>query len=162
MADVGSVPMSDPLAYFLTWTTYGTWLPGDERGWVKVGEGFQLPDFKVEHEARRKLNESPCILDNSRREIVEATIRKHCEIRKWELHALACRTNHVHVVVSAPVGPDVVMEQLKAWGTRRLNEEQVRRGEPTREDWWTEKGSKRFLNDEASLEAAVVYVTEGQ
>jgi hypothetical protein len=22
----------EPLAYFLTWTTYGTWLPGDERG----------------------------------------------------------------------------------------------------------------------------------
>src|SRR5262249_3307643 len=24
------------LAYFLTWTTYGTWLPGDARGWVQV------------------------------------------------------------------------------------------------------------------------------
>src|SRR5260370_32962952 len=37
-------PMPDALAYFLTWPTYGTWLPGDERGWVKHGEGFQLPD----------------------------------------------------------------------------------------------------------------------
>ncbi len=25
-------PMPEPLAYFLTWPTYGTWLPGDERG----------------------------------------------------------------------------------------------------------------------------------
>jgi len=24
--------MPDPLAFFLTWTTYGTWLPGDPRG----------------------------------------------------------------------------------------------------------------------------------
>jgi hypothetical protein len=30
----GQVPMDEPLAYFLTWTTYGSWLPGDERGWV--------------------------------------------------------------------------------------------------------------------------------
>ena len=25
--DPGSVPMDDPLALFLTWTTYGSWLP---------------------------------------------------------------------------------------------------------------------------------------
>ena len=28
-------PLPEPLAYFLTWPTYGTWLPGDERGWVE-------------------------------------------------------------------------------------------------------------------------------
>ncbi len=28
--DVGGVPMNDPLGYFITWTTYGSWLPGDE------------------------------------------------------------------------------------------------------------------------------------
>jgi hypothetical protein len=26
-----------PIAYHLTWTTYGTWLPGDSRGWVQSG-----------------------------------------------------------------------------------------------------------------------------
>ena len=162
MADPGSVPMSEPLAYFLTWTTYGTWLPGDERGWVRAGQGFQVPDYRVEHEARRKLNESPCVLDNVQREIVEATIRRHCDIRKWELHAIAGRTNHVHVVVSAPVKPKIVMEQLKAWCSRRLNENTRERGLADRKDWWTENGSKRFLNDLASLEAAILYVVEGQ
>src|SRR5438309_2044603 len=24
-----------PLAYHLIWTTYGTWLPGDARGWIQ-------------------------------------------------------------------------------------------------------------------------------
>jgi hypothetical protein len=28
-------PQPEPLAYFLTWSTYGTWLPGDERGGKK-------------------------------------------------------------------------------------------------------------------------------
>jgi hypothetical protein len=33
---------ADPIAYFLTWTTYGTWLPGDERGWyAKQASGLQ-------------------------------------------------------------------------------------------------------------------------
>ena len=33
------------LAYFITWTTYGTWLPGDQRCWVLHGKGLQLPDL---------------------------------------------------------------------------------------------------------------------
>src|SRR5262245_9357662 len=122
MPGPGSIPMSDPLAYYLTWTTYGTWLPGDERGWVKEGEGFQLPDYKIKHEARRKLEEPPLALNDSERKIVESTIRQHCIIRSWVLHAITCRTNHVHAVVSASVRPDVVMDQLKAWCTRRLKE----------------------------------------
>src|SRR5438477_7556467 len=98
MTDGGSIPVSDPVGYFLTWTTYGTWLPGDDRGWVKERHGFQLPDWKTEHEARRKLGESPCVLNDEERRVVEDTIRCHCDCRKWSLHAVNCRTNHVHVV----------------------------------------------------------------
>ena len=37
--------MPAPLAYLITWTTYGTWLPGDQRGWVEDGTfGIQAPD----------------------------------------------------------------------------------------------------------------------
>lgn len=33
------------LPYLLTWTTYGSWLHGDERGWVQSGQsGIQEPD----------------------------------------------------------------------------------------------------------------------
>jgi REP element-mobilizing transposase RayT len=163
MIDPGFVPMSDPLAYFLTWTTYGTWLPGDERGWVKEHQGFQVPAWKIEHEARRKLTESPCTLDDDERALVEQTIRRHCEIRGWSLLAVACRTNHVHAIVAAGVDPDTVMNQLKAWCTRRLKERRATRGDgAVRENWWTEGGSKRFLNDTASLENAVNYVLEAQ
>ncbi len=162
VVDPGTIPMSEPLAYLLTWTTYGTWLPGDDRGWVKEHEGFQPPNWKIEHEANRKLSESPCILGYEERQLVEATIRRHCEFRGWTLLAASCRTNHVHAVVAAPVAPDVVMSQLKTWCTRRLKERQNERKANVRLNWWTESGSKRFLNDEASLEAAVIYVSEGQ
>jgi REP element-mobilizing transposase RayT len=162
MPDAGSIPMSEPLAYFLTWTTYGTWLPGDARGWVKEGEGFRLPEWKIEHEARRKLAEAPCILDDAERKMVEDTIRQHCVVRGWTLLAVSCRTNHVHVVVNASASPDTVMSQFKAWCTRRLTEHANSKGAGKREKWWTEGGSTRFLNDEKSLDAAVSYVLEGQ
>src|SRR5256885_1590364 len=75
MTDAGSIPMSDPIGYFLTWTTYGTWLPGDDRGWVKEGQGLQLPDWKIEHEARRKLHESPCVLNDEDRRLPSLALR---------------------------------------------------------------------------------------
>jgi len=36
------------IAIFSTWTTYGSWLPGDERGWWQRGRGLQLPDLAIE------------------------------------------------------------------------------------------------------------------
>ncbi len=177
--------MPEPLAYFLTWTTYGTWLPGDERGWVKRGKGFQLPDPVVRADAEALMTESVCVLDEAQRDIVEQTIRRHCEIRGWELHAVKARSNHVHVVVSANVKPKVIRDQLKAWCTRKLKEHAAtlaREGtlarsaskgvtnkpnnnattDPIRTKWWTEKGSIRRIADEESLDAVVIYVLEGQ
>ncbi len=166
MSDIGVHPHDEPLGYLLTWTTYGTWLPGDERWWVKEKKGVQEPDFRREHEARRKLKEPPCLLSDDERKLVEETIKRHCEIRRWHLHAVNCRTNHVHVVVTAPVSPETVMEQFKAWATRKLKERQrtLERlpEEQVRKNWWTEDGSKRYLNNQASLEKAILYVEDGQ
>ena len=162
----GRIPQDEPLAYFLTWTTYGSWLPGDERGWFKKPGEFQAPDAKREEGARRLLTEPPLTLDPGQRAAVERTIAEHCRIRGWHLHAVNCRTRHVHVVVTAPArAPDVVMDQFKAWCTRRLKERDrvgSSAGRPVRQNWWTQRGSKRWLNDATSLEGAIRYVLECQ
>lgn len=46
--------MTDPLTYFITWTTYGTWLPGDVRGWRKTNAGPQLPRLGLWQRACRR------------------------------------------------------------------------------------------------------------
>src|SRR5262245_34788941 len=104
-------PMPDPLGFFLTWATYGTWLPGDERGWVDYRYGWKLPDPMLQLESKARMSENACRLNHSERELVEQTVREHCELRAWELHAVNCRTNHLHVVVSAPVSPKRVRTQ---------------------------------------------------
>ncbi|MCH7988051.1 MAG: transposase [Planctomycetes bacterium] len=115
--------MPAPLAYLITWTTYGTWLPGDERGWVESGKmGIRGPDASRKQHAVERMKSEPVSLCPDERQLVEETIRKHCEIRKWALHALNVRTNHVHLVITAPVIPEKVMSQFKAWCSRRLNE----------------------------------------
>jgi REP element-mobilizing transposase RayT len=154
--------MTDPLAYLLTWTTYGTWLPGDERGWVRRGKGHQLADPAHKEQARRRMTEPACELDLEQRTLVEKTIEDHCRIRGWQLFAVNCRSNHVHVVVAASIHPDDVREQFKAWCTRKLNELQRSRQLSERENWWTERGSERYIINEDDLESAIRYVRDGQ
>jgi REP element-mobilizing transposase RayT len=165
--DIGGVPMNDPLAYFITWTTYGSWLSGDDRGWVDKPGHFMEPNPSIERVARDLMIESELTLDREQRDLVEKTIADHCRHRNWILHRVSCRTQHVHVVVTAPDrDPNDVMEQFKAWCTRRLKELDQQRttnpGKSTRGKWWTEGGSKRRLYDEASVEAAIKYVAEDQ
>ncbi len=107
--------------------------------------------------------EDACVLDGEQRRLVEETIGVHCRIRGWGLYEVNCRTNHLHVVVGADRHPDDVRKQFKAWCTRRLNELQRKRSCGTvRENWWAQRGSRRYINDEESLEAAILYVRDGQ
>jgi REP element-mobilizing transposase RayT len=150
--------MSDPIAFLLTWTTYGSWPQGDEHGWVKKGvAGIQPGDASLQQRAQAAQKEDTFTLDAEQRRIVEQTIRDHCKIRGWTLHAVNVRSNHVHVVVTADRDPDEVMTQFKAWCTRRLKET-----DPGRERWWTKGGSTKWINDNAYLQNAIRYVVERQ
>jgi REP element-mobilizing transposase RayT len=116
------------------------------------------------------MSENACILDEEQRRLVEKTVADHCRIRGWELFAVNCRSNHLHVVVAADLHPKKVRAQLKAWCSRKLKElEKTRHAamgdgakKDVREEWWAERGSDQYLNDRESLEAAVQYVVDGQ
>jgi REP element-mobilizing transposase RayT len=151
--------MDSPLGYFLTWTAYGTWLPGDERGWVDgaTHEMHFSPDAERAKAARARMTENAITLDGDQRQLVERTIGDHCRIRGWQLHAVNARTTHVHAVVALDGTPEKALRELKAWTTRRLKEVY-----PGRETWWTEKGSRRYLWTEDALESAIRYVLEMQ
>jgi REP element-mobilizing transposase RayT len=155
---------ADPIAYFITWNTYGTWLPGDERGWVEYRHGWQLPDPVRQLEAAAKMTEDACRLNDEQRAAVEEQVAETCRIRTWTLHEVNCRSNHLHVVVTAPLDPKLVRGQLKAWCTRKLKQlaASTTRCADVRDNWWAERGSQRFINDEASLEAAIIYVRDCQ
>ncbi len=149
---------SDPIAFFLTWTTYGSWLPGDERGWTQRSAGKRPPDPVRRRNAAARQKEAAVVLSPAQREIVGAVIREHAARREWTLHAVNVRTNHVHVVVTAPgYAPKLVGEQLRGWGTRRL-----RATDPDRRNWWTEGGSAQLLFTEEDLAEAVHYVLDAQ
>jgi REP element-mobilizing transposase RayT len=150
------------IAFFSTWTTYGTWLPGDPRGWYQHGRGLQEPDALRRLEAMLRMTEAALTLDPDQRRLVEETIAAHCGVRAWTLHAVNCRSNHVHAVVTAPARPiELPREQFKAWCTRRLKERERARA-AVREHWWTERGWDEYIDDEDALAAVNAYVLDGQ
>ena len=156
--------MSEPHAYLLTWTTYGTWLPGDERGSVDnrhniYGEEPAPPDAERRATSTARLAQPPFRMDDAARAVVRDAIIDHCAFRRWELVTLNVRSNHVHVVVQSNLTPADTAAKLKARATRLLRERGVI---PPDRIVWTERGSGRYLGDEAALNAAVRYVEDQQ
>ncbi len=154
-----------PLAFLITFRSYGTWLHGDERGSVNRFRN-QYKSSRLPPESNwldtntKRLTHEIVILDASQRQCVEAAVRETCEIRRWRLHALNVRTNHVHLVVSVGTSkPEIVLNACKANATRIMRA----RGcwQSTRSPW-SDKGSKRYLWNEESITRAIDYVMNGQ
>lgn len=129
--------------WFITIRTYGTWLHGDERGSVddrqnKHGEPFIPHAMAWEKHERSLLKHAPVTLNDAMRAAVDSAIREVCAYRGWTLHELNVRTNHVHCVVSAEAAAEKVMNDCKAYATRRLRND----GLMSREmEVWAKHGS---------------------
>jgi REP element-mobilizing transposase RayT len=84
---------------------------------------------------------------------------KRCQDRKWNLLAAHVRTNHVHLVVEAEAQPERVMNDLKSFASRRLNELGFDGVDRKR---WARHGSTRWLWKRDAVLAAIAYVMDKQ
>jgi REP element-mobilizing transposase RayT len=153
-----------PLAYFISFRTYGTWLHGDERGSIdrfhnRYREPYLPPNKLWQLHNREQLKQVPYVLGARERGSVTKAISDTCELRNWCLHALNVRTNHVHTVVTANCIPGRVLNAFKANATRQLRADRLW---PHRHSPWSERGSKRRLWNERSVANAIDYVLNGQ
>lgn len=153
------------MLFHLIWTTYGTWLPGDERGWLRKRDpALQPPDPVLQRACRAAQREDTVLLDDAQQALVAETIRAHCQHRGWTLLALAVKANHVHAVVEADRAGNEVRDQFKAWCSRRLSDQagltEVQTKAGGRRRWFTEGGYIRLIEEEAYLQAAIAYVEQ--
>ena len=153
-----------PLAYLISFRSYGTWLHGDDRGSIdrfhnRYGDPYLVQSEPWERHNRKKRKADPFILGAKERQSVLKAIRETCSIRKWNLRALNVRTNHVHTVVTANRKPELVLNAFKANATRQLRQDQLWRHPFSP---WAHKGSKRLLWNERSVANAIDYVLNGQ
>ena len=157
--------MRHPIGYLITFTTYGTWLHGDDRGSVnkehnQYGKPFVARSPALQRREQSSLKNEPLILGERQREKVLSAIIHVCRFRGWYAHAVHVRSNHIHIVVSGEERPEKMMVDFKAYATRALRKHAS--GQSSVKKYWTRHGSTRYLWTEQSLASAVKYVENEQ
>ncbi len=144
--------MAETIGYMITWTTYGTWLQGDRRRFVKNGE-IHPPNKSLYDANKQKLSKNPVKLSkNHRREAANAIIEKAKELNQ-KIYALSVFSNHVHIVaeyIPKPIGMVVTHYKNAAQVALR------RMGLTGRV--WTKGFDKRYCFDEKILRKRIDYV----
>jgi len=159
------IVVSYPIAYLITFTTYGTWLHGDRRGSVlkkdnQYGSAFARRSSALVGKEHSVLKNAPFVLGPRQREIALGAIMEVCRFRGWRAHAVHVRSNHVHVVVSGEEKPERMMVDFKAYATRAIRK--FANEQASVKKYWTRHGSTRYLWTDESLASAMKYVENGQ
>lgn len=144
--------MSKIVGYMVTWTTYGSWLRGDERGFVANGQ--ILPGSPEVLQADRKRQRSAGVRLNGREiRLVRQGIFSEAERIGHEVEALAVCTNHVHLV-ARPHSESVeeLVGRYKSLTTRALWQ-YGRQGRI-----WTKGYDKRFCFSDEEFAGRIKYV----
>jgi REP element-mobilizing transposase RayT len=144
--------MPNTLGYMLTWTTYGTWLQGDKRRYVKKGRTLpaNVKLFKANKEFQA--NETVHLSPQQKRLVYDAIINEAERIGQRIL-AIAVYSNHVHLVgeyIPKPIA--VIVAYYKKAGRLALKENGIV-GKV-----WTKGYDKRYCFDQKTLQREIQYV----
>ena len=156
--------MKCPLAYLITFTTYGTHLHGQASGSVSRWRNTWDRDFvphcpNLQKTERSALREPAYTLSPAARQVVCDAVVEECRDRGWMLWAVQVRVTHVHCVVQSRVEASRVAQSFKASASRRLN--QLGTDGP-RQRRWTRGESARNLWTVDQVKLAVDYVLNRQ
>ena len=144
--------MAKTIAYMITWTTYGTWLQGDERGYVKDGQ-ILPPNQSLENSNKQNLSKNPINLLQNYRRLVQYAIHEKAKQLNQRIYALSISSNHVHIVaeyIPTPIG--LVVRHYKGAAQAAL------RKTCFAGRVWTNGYDKRYCFDEQTLKNRIDYV----
>jgi REP element-mobilizing transposase RayT len=163
--------IDDAFALHITWTTYGSRLPGDERGFVSntfvPGQGYErkhnvlgtpyTADDPATRARARQLQKWPTVYLTA----TEALAAAECLVETaqrygWRIVRAAVMTDHVHVVVmDCPDDGSQVRRVLKG-----NTQAQLSKNNGTSRVWWTTGGSDRYKHGESAIVEAIRYVAD--
>jgi hypothetical protein len=142
--------MGNTLGTLITFTTYGTWLRGDRRGWVENGITFPA-DPPLEEADRRRMKHPPYVFPRDKCLAIGTMIGESLVTRlEVPIYAIYVGTWHVHIVI----GPTahLISETVKC------AKDAVRYGLRPNRPIWTEGFDKRYCFDPRALTTRIRYV----
>ena len=144
--------MARTLAYMVTWTTYGTWLQGDRRGYVKNARILN-PNPNLASANLRNLKKPPVTLTTIQEQIVNHAIVAKAEQLAQTILAIAVCKDHVHLVIGYNGTPiEYTLKHYKNAAMVALRKHGLRGR------LWSSGFDKRFCFDPESLRKRIDYV----
>ena len=140
------------IGFMATWTTYGTWLQGHEKGYVKNGAILDA-NPELEQSNKESLKHEKIKFPKHLRETVKNIILKEAQQIGHKVYAITVCSNHIHIVVdsvSARCGYSVgrfkkaVTKELRKYGFDNKI--------------WTKGFDKRCCCNEQELDSKIKYV----
>jgi len=144
--------MAKTIGYFVTWTTYGAWLQGDKRGYVKKGK--VLGENKSLYNINKMMETSESVrLRKKERKIISQAISKRAKELGQAVLSIAVCSNHVHILLGYNGKPiEDCIRQYKTASYYTLKENGFNG------KLWTRGYDVRFCFDEKHLNAVIEYV----
>jgi len=138
--------------YMVTWTTYGSWLQGDKRGFVRDGQTLQS-DERMLHFCKEFQKGTTVKLKKEEKDVVKTVILNEAERIGQKLYALVVCSNHVHIV-ARPCDKSIerIVGMYKSIATRALR--YYDRGGKI----WTKGFDKRFCFTENDFNVKIAYI----
>jgi len=144
--------MAKTLGYMITWTTYGTWLQGDKRGYVKKGKIYPKNENLLQ--SNKKLKSQKAIkLSKTQQQAVRKAIIEEAALQGQRIFALTATSNHVHLVAEYINKPISKITAYYKKAARLALKAMGHNGK-----LWTRGYDKRFCFDQATLEQRIKYV----
>ena len=140
------------IAYMLTWTTYGTWLQGDERGYCKDGKTLAA-NSGLYNSNYNSLKHKPVYLSDQQRDVAKNGIHKEAKRIGQHVYALTVRNNHIHLILEKTEDTiESTAHRYKRTATHVLRKEGVKG------NVWTKGYDKRYCFNRDDLNARIEYV----
>jgi REP element-mobilizing transposase RayT len=142
------------IGFMATWTTYGTWLQGSKKGYIKNGVTLKA-NPELEETNKALLKHEKITIPKSLHTIIKNAILKEAEEMSQKVHAITVCSNHVHIVVGS-IG--------KSCGYSVGRFKKAATGELRRYGFhdkvWTKGFDKRYCFSEQELEKKIRYVQQ--
>jgi REP element-mobilizing transposase RayT len=143
------------IGYMVTWTTYGTWLQGDERGYVK--DGVILPGNEKLKAANQEQQESETVrLNAKQKQIVERAILDEAQKISQKIFAIAVCSNHIHIV--AEVSSESIEKVVHRY--KRLSTFVLQKSGMATRKIWSKGFDKRFCFTDKDIGQRIQYVNK--
>jgi REP element-mobilizing transposase RayT len=140
------------IGYMVTWTTYGTWLQGEKKGYVKNGKILAQND-KLKSANQRQQKYPTVKLNSEQKQIVQNSIIEEAQRINHKIFAIAACSNHVHIVAGvSEESIEQAVHRCKYSATSAL------RKFGSQGKIWSKGFDKRFCFADKELENKVRYV----